>query len=109
MDNERRLQILENLSHETNEAWTREWREELTPEELDFVAREDDRYCDGVQALCTAILIREQVRQRFQPQEIEELTTIYDHCRLRLRDGRMFLARLDKGGGLTLDEIEEAC
>ena len=98
MDNERRLQILENLSHETNEAWTREWREELTPEELDFVAREDDRYCDGVQALCTAILIRERVRQRFQP-----------HCRLRLRDGRMFLARLDKGGGLTLDEIEEAC
>ena len=34
MDNERRLQILENLSHETNEAWTREWREELTPEEV---------------------------------------------------------------------------
>ena len=109
MDNERRLQILENLSSETNEAWTQEWREELTPEERDFVAREDERYCDGVQAICTAILIRERVRQRFQLQEIEELTTIYDHCRLRLRDGRMFLARLGKGGGLILDEIEEAC
>ena len=38
MDNERRLQILENLSHETNEAWTREWREELTPEEKRYVS-----------------------------------------------------------------------
>lgn len=109
MDNERRLQILENLSSETNEAGTREWREELTPEERDFVAREDDRYCDGIQALITGILIRDQVRQRFRPQEIEDLATIRDHCRLRLRDGRLYLARLDLDGGLILDEIEEAC
>lgn len=109
MDNERRLQILEDLDNETNEAWTQEWREYLTPEELDFVAQEEARYCEGIQALCTSMLIRERLRQRFQPQEIEELTTIHDHCRLRLRDGRMFLARLDKGGGLILDEIEATC
>lgn len=109
MDELRREHLLDNWNHETDDPETREWREELTPEELDFVAQEDDRYCAVVQASCTAILIRERVRQRFQPHEIEELTTIYDHCRLRLRDGRMFLARLDKGGGLTLNEIEEAC
>ena len=84
MDNERRLQILEDLDNETNEAWTQEWREYLTPEELDFVAQEEARYCEGIQALCTSMLIRERLRQRFQPQEIEELTTIHDHCRLRL-------------------------
>lgn len=109
MDNERRLQILENLSNETGEEWTQAWRDDLTPEELDFVAQEDRRYCNVVQAVCTVILIRERVRQRFQPQEIEELTTIHDHCRLRLRDGRMFLARLALDGSLILDEIEEVC
>lgn len=109
MDNERRNEILDNLSNETSEAWTQSWRENLTPEELDFVAQEDSHYCDGVQAICTAILIRERVRQRFAPREIEELITIYDHCRLRLRDGQMFLVRLRNDGGLRLEEIDGAC
>lgn len=109
MDNERRREILENLSNETGEAWTREWRENLTPEERDFAEQEDARYCDGVQAICTAILIRERVRQIFKPREIEELTTVYDRCRLRLTSGRLFIARLARDGGLVLDEIDEAC
>lgn len=109
MDSERRAQILENLSNETEEEWTQEWREDLTPEELDFVAQEDDRYCDIVQAACTSLLIKDRVRQQFQPIEIEELTDIYDHCRLRLRDGRIFLVRLARDGSLILREIDGAC
>lgn len=109
MDNERREQILDNLFSETNDSSTQEWRQDLTPEELDFVAAEDEDYCLGVQSICTAILIRERIRQRFQPREIEELTTIYDHCRLRLRDGRLFHARLSSAGGLLLDEVDAIC
>ena len=38
MDNDRRNEIMENLAHETEAPCTQEWRDELTAEELDFVA-----------------------------------------------------------------------
>lgn len=104
MDELRREHLLDNWNHETDDPETREWREEL-----DFVGTLDDRYITGVAALCAAILVRERVRERFSPGELLELETIHDHCRVRLADGRLLLARLDKKGGLRLDEIDGAC
>ena len=36
---------------------------------------------------------------------IPELKTVYDHCRLRLRSGEVFLARWAPAGGLRLEKI----
>ena len=85
------------------------WREDLTPEELDCVAEWDRAYTRDVRAIASVFLIQEKVRERFSPTEILELETIHDHCRLRLRDGRMFLARLDQDRNLKLNEIDEVC
>lgn len=109
MDNERRSQIIESLDNEPSEAWTQEWRKDLTAEELDFVAEVDDQYCKGISAICTAILVRERLRSYFHPLDLQEVETIQDHCRLRLRDGRLLLARLSRDGTLRLDEIDGVC
>ena len=42
-------------------------------------------------------------------EEIAEVETIRDHCRVRLRDGAMYLARLDRDLSLRLDEIDGVC
>lgn len=109
MDNLRREELLDNWEHETNESWTQEWREELSPGELEYVAQLDSGYRSGVRRLCTDILIQEEIRRQFRPSEIQELEHFQDHCRLRLRDGRMYLARLDREGGVRLEEIEVVC
>lgn len=109
MDDERREYIREQLYQETGEPESQAWRDELTPEELEYAARVDERYETGVTAICSAILVREKVRARYRPQEIEELETIRDHCRLRLRDGTMYLVRLGRDGALRLDEIDGVC
>lgn len=96
-------------SQETNEEWTQEWRDDLTAEELDYIAGLDRDYQRGVMAICSAILVREKVRIQFAPQEIAELQTVYDHCWLRLRDGRTMLARLASDGTLQLDELSAVC
>lgn len=109
MDDERREYIRDRLHQETNEPESREWRDELTPEELEYAAQLDEQYETIVTATYSAILVREQVRARYRPQEIAELETIRDHCRLRLRDGTMYLARLGRDGALRLDEIDGVC
>ena len=55
--------------------------------------------------MCSVILVRERVRQRYQPEEIVELKNIYDHCRLRLRSGEEYLARWNPDSGLRLEKI----
>ena len=54
-------------------------------------------------------LIREKIRARYSLAEIMELEGFGGHCRLRLRDGRIFLANLDDGNALRLTEIDEVC
>ena len=109
MDDVRREYIRDRLYQETGEPESQAWRDELTPEELEYAARLDEQYETGVMAICSAILVREQVRARYRPQEIAELETIRDHCRVRLRDGTMYLARLDRDCTLRLDEIDGVC
>ena len=109
MDNLRREQLFHNWNTETDDPETTEWRDELTLEELEYIAQLDEGYRRGMLCMCQVILIREEIRRRFHPQEILELEAVRDHCRLRLRDGRLFLARWTSQGQLRLDEIEEAC
>lgn len=54
-------------------------------------------------------LIREKIRARYSPAEIMELEAFGDHCRLRLRDGRLLLANLGNDNALRLTEIDEVC
>ena len=64
MDETRREQLYNNRNHETDDPETQEWRDELTAEELEYVDQLDNSYVTGVQRICTAILVRERVRQR---------------------------------------------
>ena len=109
MDDNRREQLRQRLYQETNDQETQEWRDDLTPEELEYVNQIDDQYIPGIAAICSAILVRDLVRSRFPREEIAELETIWDHCRLRLRDGSLYLARLGRDNRLRLDEIDEVC
>lgn len=76
------------------------------PERLDCL---DDQFVANISAICSAVLVRERIRSGFLPEEIAEVETVRDHCRLQLRDGRAYLARLDRNGGLLLDKIGHAC
>ena len=105
MDKTRKAEIDWYLDHETSEPETQEWREELTAEKSAYVQARDKHYERGIAALCSAILVRERVRQRYRPEEIAELETRGDHCRLRLRSGETFLARWSADGGLRLEKI----
>lgn len=109
MDDNRREELRARLGRETNDPESQEWRKDLTPEELEYVEQLDDQYVTGIAAMCSAILVREQIRARFRQEEIEELETIRDHCRLRLRDGRLYIARLGRDNRLKLDEIDGVC
>lgn len=109
MDNERREQLKNAWDRESEAPESMEWRDELSPEELDVVSQWDRSYSQGVLAMASAILVREKIRKLFDPRDVLELETIHDHCRLQLRDGRMLLARLDRDGSLRLDEIDEVC
>ena len=106
---ERREELYELWSSETEAPETQEWRDHLSLEELDAVAQWDIGYARGVsRAVCT-ILIRELIRDRYPAREIRELETIGDHCRLRLRDGSLYLARLTRDYRLQLDAIDCVC
>ncbi len=109
MDNERREELYRLWSEETNEAESLEWRQELSPEELDLVAQWDIGFPQGVNTLCTRLLIRDKIRGRYSRKEIAELEAVGGHYRLRLRDGSLYLARLAQDGALRLDPIDEAC
>ena len=62
MDDERREYIRDRLYQETNEPESQGWRDELTPEELEYAAQLDEQYETIVTATYSAILVREQVR-----------------------------------------------
>lgn len=109
MDNLRIEELRQLWDAESEAPETQEWRDDLTPEELDYVSGLDGSFRRGFLAMASAILVREKVRKRFSPMEIQELETVRDHCRLTLRDGRMFLARLDADRFLRLDEIDGVC
>ena len=105
MDKDRKAHIDWCLDSETSDPETQEWREDLTDEARSFVDSLDDRYISGIAAMCSAVLVRERVRARFSPEEIKELETVYDHCVLRTRSGRQYIARLDKDGQIVLEEV----
>lgn len=109
MDDERREYIRDRFYQETNEPESQAWRDELTPEELEYVSQLDVRHESSVLAMCSSILVREKVREQYRPEEIAELETIRDHCRVTLRDGAMYLARLGQDHSLRLDEIDGVC
>lgn len=109
MDDIRREQLRQRLYRETNDPESQEWRDDLTPEELEYVEQLDNSYISHIAAMCSAILVREKVRARFRQEEISELETIRDHCRVRLQDGRLFLARLGREQELLLDVIDDVC
>ena len=109
MDNLRIEEIRRHWDRESENPESMEWRNDLTPEELDYVTAMDKSYRSGMLAMASAILVREKVHAQFSPREILELETVRDHCRLRLRDGRLFLARLDRDRNLRLDEIDGVC
>ena len=105
MDKKRKEEIDRCWDNETSEEWTQEWRDELTEEEAAYVQAQDERYRRGIAAMCSGILVRDRVRQRYRPEEIVELKTIYDHCRLRLRSGEEYLAWWAPNGDLRLEKI----
>lgn len=109
MDNLRREELTQLWGDETNAEETQSWREGLTPEERDYVAGLDGSYQAGTRRLCEAILIRDKLRQRYSPRMIEELTTLRDCCRLRLRDGRTYLVRLGRDNELKFQAVDEVC
>lgn len=109
MDDERREYIRDRFYQETNEPESQEWRDDLTPEELEYVSQLDDQYDHGYLAICAANLVHSLLWARFRPEEIAEVETIRDHCRVRLRDGTMYLARLGRDRSLRLDEIDGVC
>lgn len=109
MDNERGEYIRELFCQETNDPESRERRDDLTPEELEYIEQLDGRYESGIAALASAVLVREKVLERFRPEEIAEVEAIRDLCRVRLRDGAMYLAWLGRDRSLRLDEIDGVC
>ena len=109
MDDTRREELTRLWGDDTTVEETQAWREELTPEERDFVAGLDWNYCQGTRRLCEAIVIRDRLRRQYAPQQIAELTTLRDCCRLRLRDGRTYLVRLGRDNELKFQTVDEVC
>lgn len=106
---ERREELYELWSSETEDPETQEWRENLSLEELDAVAQWDLGYARGLHRAASTILIRQLIRDRYPAREIRALENIGDHCRLQLRDGSLYLARLTRDRQLQLDAIDPAC
>lgn len=109
MDEMRREQLLDSWNDETDDPETQEWRDDLTPEELEYVDQLDGDYHTGFRRICIHILLQAKIRQRYSPAEIRELEFTGEHCRLWLWDGSMYLARLALDGSLRLDPIDTTC
>lgn len=56
----RTQEFYDNWSHETNDPETQEWRDDLTPEELEQVERWDEGYLDGIEKMAAHILEMEE-------------------------------------------------
>ena len=103
MDKHPQAQIDWGLNNETNDPETQEWRDGLTPEEQAYVDQQDDHFERAIAAMCSARLVVERLRKKYKPEELLELKTFGDHCRVRLRSGEQYMARLGKDGGLVLE------
>lgn len=109
MDEQHKDDLFRLWNEETSDPETQEWRDDLTPEERDYVAGLEQGYHHGMLRLCTVVLIRDKLRQRFDPQTVDELTALRDCCRLKLTDGRVYLVRLDQNNDLVLQAVEAEC
>ena len=105
MEELRREDLVGLWEDETDE----EWREELLAEERDYLADLDKQYRRGMPRMCENILTMEQIRRRFKPKEIAEVTSLPGHCRLRLRSGALYNARLSKDHTLLLEAVDPVC
>ncbi|MCI9588782.1 MAG: hypothetical protein HFF60_12600 [Oscillospiraceae bacterium] len=105
MDDTRR----EELTALWNEEADEEWREELTAEERDFLAGLDKQYRRGLLRMCEDALTMDLIRRRFKPTAIAEVTAMRGHCRLRLRTGELYNARLSKQRTLLLEAVDPVC
>ena len=86
-----------------------ERREDLAAEERDFLAGLDKQYNRGMLRMCENIITMELIRRRFKPREISEVTYLPGHCRLRLRNGELYKARLSKQHTLLLEAVDPVC
>jgi len=64
VSDERRDELLELFWSETNEDWTQEWRDDLTPEESVLVDGWDDAYEKGVLRLMERIVAASERNRR---------------------------------------------
>ena len=93
---EDRSQVLFYLwGEETSDPETWTWREDLTPGEQDMVAEWDRQGCRGTDILCREILVLEDIRRRYRPEEILALQSRGGHYWLELRCGDRFDVCLD--------------
>lgn len=106
---ERRAELYELWSSETEAPETQEWRDHLSLEELDAVAQWDIGYAACLRKTTKTIMIRQLIRDRYTAKEIWMVEDIGDHCRLWLRDGAVYLARLTQDRLLQLDAIDCVC
>ena len=106
LNNSRRENLRRLWEDETNEEWTQAWRQDLTAEERKYVDILDHGYSLGIRRLCESILIRDKIRQQFNPRSIEAIITLRDCCKLRLKDGRAFLVRLSRDNNLKFRAID---
>lgn len=109
MDNERRDALYRLWCEETGEDKTQEWRQELDGEELELVTQWDRGYSQGVNTLCSRLLVRDKIRERFSRKEIAELEAVGCRYRLRLKTGELYLASLSGDLQLRLEAVDEAC
>ena len=57
MINQERFDELQELFwSETNELWTQEWRDELTPEEAEIIDKWDNKVADGMYKIASRII-----------------------------------------------------
>lgn len=99
----------EDLAGLWNDEEDQEWREELTAEERDYLAGLDKQYRRGMLRMCEDALTLDLIRRRFKPREIAELRALRGHCRLRLKSGQMYNARLSKARTLILEPVDPVC
>ncbi len=99
----------EDLAGLWNEEEDEEWREDLPTEERDFLADLDKQYRRGLLRMCEDILTLDLIRRRFKPKDIAEVKAMRGHCRLRLRTGELYNARLSKQRTLLLEAVDPVC
>lgn len=93
-------------SEETEAPETQEWRDDLTPAEAVYVASLDHGYRAGWTQIVTAILIMENIYRDFPLHQIREISRRGSHCRLELKDGRVFDCGMDADRKIHYTEEE---